>query len=109
MGVDHVHNVNIIEQLNPNFVCSAKDVPSQCVLTDDYQIDVLGPIDHRIGLETLSVEPPHVQYKNRPQLIRRETRLGLFWNSVSNKLDCLIQHVNGTRRNSIKPSRLASD
>jgi hypothetical protein len=55
MGVDHVHNVNIIEQLNPNFVCSAKDVPSQCVLTDDYQIDVLGPIDHGIRLETLTV------------------------------------------------------
>jgi hypothetical protein len=101
MGVDHVHNVNIIEQLNPNFVCSAKDVPSQCVLTDDYQIDILRPIDHGIRLETLTVEPPHVQHKNRAQFIWGEPRLGLLRNTVSNKLDGFVQHVNGTRRNSI--------
>ena len=77
--------------------------------TDDYQIDVLGPIHHGIRLEALTVEPPHVQHKNRSQFIWGESRLGLLRNTVSNKLDGFVQHVNGTRRNSIKPSRLASD
>jgi hypothetical protein len=36
MGVDHVHNVNIIEQLNPDLVCGTQNVSSESVLTDDY-------------------------------------------------------------------------
>jgi hypothetical protein len=55
------------------------------------------------------MQPTHVQYQQLSQLVGREPSLGLFGKSICNEVDGLFDLVNGTRRNGVKPSRLATN
>jgi len=108
--VDDVDHVDVVEQLHTGQLGLGKQVRRQLILGHENKVrDVLRAVDHLVGLETLRVQPTHVQHQHLAQLVRRETCLGLFGQAISDELDCFVDVVNGTRRNGIEPSRLATD
>ena len=108
--VDHMHHINVFEHADPVAFGFTEDVGRECVIADnDEFINALTAVNNSVRLKTVGVQPTHVQNEDRLQLFRCQTSLGGCWNPVRNELGSLYKHVNGTRRNGIKPSRLASD
>ena len=105
-----MHHINVLKHADPVSFSFTEDVRSESVITYNHEFfNVLATVNNCIGLEATGVQPTHVQNENRLQLFRCETCLRGRGYPVRNELGSLDEDVNGTRRNGIKPSRLASD
>jgi len=108
--LDHVHDVDVVENLDAGLRCFRQEVRRQLVFRDEHElVDVLSAIDRSLGLQSAGVQPAHVQRQQRRKLVEREPRLSGRRQEISHEVDRLVGVVNGTRRNGIKPSRLATD
>ena len=66
-------------------------------------------VNHSVRCKALGVKPIDMSDEKRFDFCRGEPSLTAFWNSVGDKIDCLVEGVHRSGSNRIKPMCFASD
>ena len=109
MRLDHVHRVDVIEQLHAVRLGLADQVRREGILGEHDRFgDRLRPIDDAVGLQPLGVQPAHVEQQQLLDLLRRESSLALRWKTVAHEVDRLVELVHRTRGNGVETMGFAA-
>jgi len=61
----HIDDINVFEKLHSRFACFCKQIARELVFGNEHHIaNFLWQIDHFVGLQTLSMQPPHMQHQH---------------------------------------------
>lgn len=110
VSFDNVDRIDVVEQIDVVALRLPEEIRRETVFGHhDGLGDVLGPVDHLVGLQTLAVQPLHVKRKELLDLTRCEASLTLNRETIADEVNRFIECVHGTRGNGIKPNCFPAD
>ncbi len=110
MRFDDVDGVDVVEQIDVVPFRLAEQVRGEVRLGDhDRLVDRLRLVDHVVGLQTLVVQPLHVEDEQLLDLLGRQAGLALGGQAVADEVDGLVELVHRPWRDGVEPMGLAAD